>query len=63
VWLYNSTLFVGHEASALTTNRTLASLYIDPLVNILEAQNPSTPFVSGKTYKLRHYPSPHTEVD
>lgn len=50
VWLYNSTLFVGHDTSSLTANRTLQSLYIDPLVSILEAQNPSTPFAPEKTY-------------
>ena len=51
VWLYNDTLFVGHDTSSLTENRTLASLYIDPLVRILEAQNPESEFVEGKTHK------------
>ncbi|KAG8628545.1 hypothetical protein KVT40_004418 [Elsinoe batatas] len=45
VWLYNGTLYVGHEPSALTPQRTFQSLYINPLVSILEAQNPPSPFI------------------
>ena len=52
VWLYNSTLFVGHHASSLSRNRTFASLYIDPLVTLLEKQNPSSPFVEANHKKL-----------
>ncbi|THV04861.1 hypothetical protein K435DRAFT_648394 [Dendrothele bispora CBS 962.96] len=44
VWLVNETLYVGHERAALTANRTLDSLYIQPLLQILDAQNPDTPF-------------------
>ncbi|KAL8715350.1 MAG: hypothetical protein Q9220_000683 [cf. Caloplaca sp. 1 TL-2023] len=43
VWLFDGQLYVGHSLASLTPNRTLASLYIDPLVTILENQNPSTP--------------------
>ncbi|EPE29615.1 PLC-like phosphodiesterase [Glarea lozoyensis ATCC 20868] len=50
VWLYNSTLFVGHEQSALTTSRTFQSLYIDPILSVLQRQNPSSPFVSSPTH-------------
>lgn len=35
---------VGHEPSALTTSRTLSSLYIEPLLSTLARLNPSTPF-------------------
>ncbi|PNS21124.1 Altered inheritance of mitochondria protein 6 [Sphaceloma murrayae] len=49
VWLVNGTLYVGHELSALTPERTFESLYIDPLVSILEAQNPPSRFVTGVT--------------
>ena len=35
---------MGHDIPSLTLNRTLKSLYIDPLVKILEGQNPSLMF-------------------
>ena len=44
MWLVNGTLHVGHEQSALTSQRTLQSLYIDPIISILKAENPKTPF-------------------
>ncbi|KAL8953692.1 MAG: hypothetical protein Q9222_000476 [Ikaeria aurantiellina] len=44
VWLFDSELYVGHSLASLTPNRTFASLYVDPLVTILENQNPSTRF-------------------
>ena len=37
--LVNGELFIGHTASALTPSRTLRSLYLDPLTNILINQN------------------------
>ncbi|KAJ5907089.1 uncharacterized protein N7473_004005 [Penicillium subrubescens] len=49
VWLYNGTLFVGHDQSALTHERTLESLYINPILDILERQNPKSPFVTSPT--------------
>lgn len=49
VWLYNGTLYVGHEQSALTEERTLDSLYIQPILSVLNAQNPNSSFVSGTT--------------
>ncbi|KAI9758642.1 MAG: hypothetical protein M4579_002953 [Chaenotheca gracillima] len=42
VWLIEDDLHVGHNKRALTQQRTLRSLYIEPLVEILERQNPST---------------------
>ncbi|KAL9013915.1 MAG: hypothetical protein Q9173_001416 [Seirophora scorigena] len=44
VWLFDEQLYVGHSLASLTLNRTLASLYVDPLVNILKKQNPTTRF-------------------
>ena len=45
VWLEDGELYVGHDESSLTRNRTLASLYLDPLMDILTRQNPATEFV------------------
>ena len=44
VWLFEQELYVGHSTSSLTPQRTLRSLYVDPLVKILERQNPTTSF-------------------
>ncbi|CAN8104408.1 unnamed protein product [Discula destructiva] len=46
VWLYNGTLHIGHEQSALTNERTFDSLYIQPILSVLRAQNPSSSFVT-----------------
>jgi hypothetical protein len=45
VWLYNETLHVGHEESALTNDRTFDSLYIQPILSVLNSQNPNSTFV------------------
>ena len=39
VWLSDADLFVGHSENSLTRERTLTSLYIDPIVSILSIQN------------------------
>lgn len=44
-----STLFVGHEMSALTTARTFDSLYVQPILDVLNRENPSTEFVKSRT--------------
>jgi len=50
VWLYNNTLHVGHEQSALTPARTFDSLYIQPILDVLRRQNPNSTFLtSGPT--------------
>lgn len=49
VWLYNNTLYVGHEVSALTPARTLGSLYIQPILDTLKRQNPTSAFVTSPT--------------
>lgn len=50
VWLINNTLFIGHEFSALTPERTLQSLYIDPILDTLRRQNPLTEFSPDPTF-------------
>ncbi|KZS93392.1 hypothetical protein SISNIDRAFT_454565 [Sistotremastrum niveocremeum HHB9708] len=49
VWLFNGTLFVGHELAALTPNRTFSSLYVEPLMQILAMQNPKDDFTVNQT--------------
>lgn len=46
VWLFNNDrkLYVGHDTAALTQHRTFESLYINPLVELLNRTNPSTMF-------------------
>lgn len=40
VWLFDEQLYVGHSVPSLTPNRTIDSLYIKPLLDILAKQNP-----------------------
>ena len=50
VWLSGDDLFVGHTNKSLTKERTLESLYIDPLVSILMNRNsPSQVTTSNST--------------
>jgi hypothetical protein len=42
VWLFSDDLFVGHSTNALTANRTFRSMYVDPLVKLLDHQNNAT---------------------
>ncbi|KAI0851571.1 PLC-like phosphodiesterase [Daldinia vernicosa] len=46
VWLLDDDpeLYVGHDEAALTPNRTFTSLYINPLVDLLNRTNPQTQF-------------------
>lgn len=53
VWLINNELYVGHKRSALTEKRTLQSLYVTPLVELLDKQNPITQFHPDKDYPLK----------
>ncbi len=50
VWLFDAELYVGHNTASLTRNRTFTSLYIDPLVKILEKQNPKSDFYNGTNH-------------
>lgn len=52
VWLFDDPehrehLYVGHAEASLQQNRTFQSLYIQPLVNILTRQNPTTEFYNA----------------
>ncbi|KAA1468186.1 hypothetical protein DENSPDRAFT_857135 [Dentipellis sp. KUC8613] len=49
VWFINGTLFVGHEEAALTPNRTFESLYLQPIMQILDMMNPKNEFTSNAT--------------
>lgn len=44
VWLFDNELYVGHTTSSLAPKRTLRNMYINPLLEILERQNPRTHF-------------------
>ena len=51
VWLYNGTLYIGHEQGALTTARTFESLYINPILDTLHRQNPTkSSFLTAPTH-------------
>lgn len=50
VWLVDGELYVGHRRLTLTSKRTLRNLYIDPLLRLLQMQNPSSPFYSDANY-------------
>jgi hypothetical protein len=50
VWLYNDTLYVGHEPSSLSPARTFQSLYIEPILSVLNRENPVSSFVTSKTH-------------
>ncbi|KAL7650071.1 Altered inheritance of mitochondria protein 6 [Aspergillus niger] len=45
----NKAVQVGHDESSLTKDRTLESLYINPILDVLKLQNPSSPFVTSPT--------------
>ncbi|KAL4939145.1 hypothetical protein BDV06DRAFT_214521 [Aspergillus oleicola] len=40
---------VGHDESSLTEARTFENLYINPILDVLERQNPSSRFLTGPT--------------
>jgi hypothetical protein len=46
VWLFanDPRLYVGHDTAALTDTRTFESLYVEPLVELLNRTNPMTRF-------------------
>jgi hypothetical protein len=52
VWAFNDELYVGHNTASLTVNRTFQSLYINPLVKILQRQNPTTSFYNGSNHGI-----------
>ena len=42
-------LQVGHDMSSLSEASTFKSLYLDPIIDTLKRQNPTTKFVPSKT--------------
>ncbi|KAF5244983.1 hypothetical protein FAUST_2092 [Fusarium austroamericanum] len=42
VWAVQGELYVGHDLGGLSTDRTLSSMYIQPLVELLQSQNLDT---------------------
>lgn len=52
VWLFDDELYVGHEVSSLSSSRTLRSLYVNPLLEILGRQNPETPFTAAQDSRI-----------
>jgi hypothetical protein len=51
-WLVDNEIYVGHRRYSLTANRTLRNLYIDPLVDLLQKQNPVVKFRPDEDYPL-----------
>ncbi|KAH7377784.1 PLC-like phosphodiesterase [Pyrenochaeta sp. MPI-SDFR-AT-0127] len=51
VWLFDDDLFVGHSTNALTQNRTFRSMYVDPLVRMLDHKNEPGDFAIPSTIK------------
>ena len=52
IWLFDEKLYVGHSIPSLTRNRTINSLYIDPLLTILEKQNPKHTLLPQKDTRV-----------
>ncbi|KAK5122135.1 hypothetical protein LTR85_004381 [Meristemomyces frigidus] len=47
VWNFDDELYVGHSLAALTANRTFSSLYVDPIIKLLDTMNPTTDFTKA----------------
>ncbi|KAK8431611.1 hypothetical protein IWX49DRAFT_607718 [Phyllosticta citricarpa] len=47
VWFINGTLYLGHDTSSLTPQRILATLYIDPILHVLQGANPPSPYAES----------------
>ena len=52
IWLVDDELYVGHRRPALTAQRTLRNLYLTPLMNLLEKQNPAIEYYPDDDYPL-----------
>jgi hypothetical protein len=52
IWLSDEQLRVGHSVESLTPNRTIESLYINPLLDILSKQNPKRTLLQQRTPRL-----------
>jgi hypothetical protein len=51
VWLFDNELFVGHNTNALTQNNTFRSMYVDPLVAMLDHKNTVSDFATPSIVK------------
>ncbi|PFH54552.1 hypothetical protein AMATHDRAFT_135231 [Amanita thiersii Skay4041] len=51
VWLINGELYVGHDMASLDKSRTFKSLYVQPLLDVLDKQNPKTEFTVNQSTK------------
>ncbi|KIV80763.1 hypothetical protein PV11_08241 [Exophiala sideris] len=49
VWHFDGKLYVAHHIAGIRQNRTLSSLYLDPLANILDHQNVVPEFMEPVT--------------
>lgn len=49
IWLFDEDLFVGHSTSALTQNNTFRSMYVDPLLKMLDHKNKPGNFEASST--------------
>jgi hypothetical protein len=45
MWLFNDELFVAHTPSGVRRNRTLSTLYLDPIMQILDQKNAVPDFI------------------
>ncbi|KAI5867242.1 hypothetical protein GGS23DRAFT_167409 [Durotheca rogersii] len=64
VWLFDKKpeLFVGHDTASLTPNRTFESLYVNPLVELLNGSNPQTEFYNDTRRGVFDYDPEQTVV-
>ncbi|KAF2873574.1 hypothetical protein BDV95DRAFT_627462 [Massariosphaeria phaeospora] len=51
VWLFDHELYVGHSTHSLAETKTLRSLYIDPLVTMLDGRNGENQFSTASDVK------------
>ncbi|KAI0011116.1 hypothetical protein F4779DRAFT_255931 [Xylariaceae sp. FL0662B] len=64
VWLFDDDpkLYVGHDTAALTPNRTFESLYVNPLVDLLNRTNPQTQFYNDTRRGVFDYDPEQTVI-
>jgi hypothetical protein len=53
VWLFDDDLFVGHSTYALTQDKTLRTMYVDPLVAMLDSKNAPSAISSASSTSPR----------
>ncbi|KAI1084167.1 hypothetical protein F5B20DRAFT_523912 [Whalleya microplaca] len=64
VWLFDDDpqLYVGHDTAALTPNRTFQSLYVNPLIGLLNKTNPQTQFYNDSRRGVFDYNPEQTVI-